>query len=312
MVTMIDKRDRAALFQRRLSQAMAVKGATRSGLARAIGADRSTLSQLLAPDSTRLPNAQLVAACAAELGVSCDWLLGLSERPEQASDLLAASIALTRAERAMVDDQIIAWHREAAGYKLRFVPARLPDFLKTPAMLRWEYAPHLGRSTDEAIAASGAQLDWMRQSRSDYEIAMPLFELSSFVSGAGYYEDLPDEIRRAQIAHFLTLHDQLYPRLRIFLFDGRELHSAAITIFGPLMAVLYVGQHYMAFRDIERVDAMTGHFDQLVRKARVSARSFSQHLNGLAASFDALGGPRAAGGEHLVTAEERTDRGAGA
>src|SRR6056297_2155879 len=139
----MDKRDRAKMFKLRLSEAMAEKSATQSGLARAVGVDRSTISQLLARDSPRMPNAQVVAECAAALGVSGDWLLGLSDKPERASDLLAGQVLFTEATRTPTDEQIFRWHRESAGYKIRHVPARLADMLKTAELLRWEYAPHL-------------------------------------------------------------------------------------------------------------------------------------------------------------------------
>jgi transcriptional regulator with XRE-family HTH domain len=144
-VARIDKRDRAGTFRRRLATAMQSKGATRAALAREIGVDRSTISQLLSAEDARLPNAQVVAECAAVLGVTSDWLLGLSDRPERAADLIAASMTMTPAQRALVDEQIFDWHREADGYKIRHVPARLPDILKTRDMLEWEYAPHLGQ-----------------------------------------------------------------------------------------------------------------------------------------------------------------------
>ncbi len=279
-MTQLDKRDRADLFRRRLASAMQSKGTSRAELARRIGVDRSTVSQLLSAEGARLPNAQVVAECAAALGVTADWLLGLSDRPEQAADLLAASITMTPAQRALVDEQIFDWHREADGYKIRHVPARLPDLLKTREMLEWEYAPHLGQAADLAIAASEVRLDWMRSSASDYEIAIPLFEMDSLIRGTGYYEGLPDAIREGQIARFAALHDQLYPSLRVFLFDARRLLSAPLTIFGPLMAVIYVGQHYLAFRDTERVRALSLHFDRLVREARVPARDLPAHLAG--------------------------------
>ncbi len=74
-----------------------------------------------------MPNAQLAADSARALGVSADWLLGLSGRPEPIADLLAASLSLTEAPRALIDERIFAWHQEAAGYKIRHVPATLPD-----------------------------------------------------------------------------------------------------------------------------------------------------------------------------------------
>ncbi|MGR3321444.1 MAG: helix-turn-helix domain-containing protein [Pseudooceanicola sp.] len=277
----VDKRVRASQFRTRLSRAMEYSKLSQSALARKIGVDRSTVSQLLSTDSARLPNAQVVGECATALGVSSDWLLSLSDRPETAADLLATSLTLTEAPRALVDEQIFAWHREAAGYKIRHVPAALPDMLKTPELLAWEYTPHLGRTTAQAIGASSDRLAWMRESRSDYEIALPLHEMESFARGEGYYHGLPPALRRDQIERFIELNDTLFPRMRIFLFDARRIFSSPITVFGPLLAVLYAGRHYLAFRDSIRVQAFTEQFDSLVREATVSDRDFKRHMSRL-------------------------------
>jgi transcriptional regulator with XRE-family HTH domain len=285
MVIIIDKRDRASLFRTRLRDAMATKQATQSGLARAIGVDRSTVSQLLGDGGARLPNAQVVAQCAAELGVSADWLLGLTDKPELAADLVAAAMEVTKAPRALVDEQIFAWHQEAAGYKIRHVPAGLPDMFKLPEVLQWEYSPSLGRSTDQAIGASEDRLRWMREARSDYEIALPMSDMSSFAAGSGYYEGVPANLRAAQLDHIAALHDDLYPTLRLHLFDARKLYSAPITVFGPLLAVIYLGQNYLAFRDTERVQMFTRHFDRLVREALITPRDLSKHIQYLKAEY---------------------------
>jgi transcriptional regulator with XRE-family HTH domain len=272
---------RADLFRTRLAEGMRLRDINQSVLARAIGVDRSTVSQLLKGTAARLPNAQVVGECAGVLGVSADWLLGLTDRPETAADILANTLSLTEAPRALVDEQIFQWHKEAAGYKIRHVPAGLPDMLKTRPMLEWEYAPHLGRSTDQAIGASEDRMNWMRAARSDYEIALPLFEIESFARGEGYYRGLPAEIRRGQLDHLITVTSQLYPGLRLYLFDARRLYSAPVTLFGSLLAVLYLGRNYMVFRDIERVQAITQHFDGLVREASITARGLPDHLRGL-------------------------------
>lgn len=284
MVIKIDKRHRAQLFRDRLTAALTQAGISQSALARTTGVDRSTLSQLLKDKGARLPNGQLVAECAAALGVSSDWLLGLSDRPERATDLVASAIAMTEAPRAMVDDQIFAWHQEAAGYKIRHVPAGLPDMLKTEDMLRWEYAPSLGKTIDQAIGAARDRLNWMRSARSDYEIALPLSELESFALGNGDYAGLPAQTRRAELAHLRDLHAQLYPTLRLHLYDQRKLYSAPVTVFGPLLAVIYIGRNYLVFRDTQRVAAITTHFDQLVREASISQRDLAGYFNGLITS----------------------------
>ncbi|NJM84320.1 MAG: helix-turn-helix transcriptional regulator [Tabrizicola sp.] len=281
---MIDKRDRAALFRTRLAEAMAGRGITQSALARLTGVDRSTISALLAP-GTRLPNAQLAADCAAALGISADWLLGLSGRPEPLADLLATSLSITEAPRALIDEKIFEWHREAAGYKIRHVPATLPDMLKTRAMVEWEYEPQLGRTAEQAIGAFQDRLAWMRGARSDYEIALPMHELAAFATATGYYAGLPAETRAEQLERLIALSEQLYPSLRICLFDARRVFSAPVTVFGPLLAVVYLGRHYIAFRDTARVETISRHFDWLVREAEIGARQVSDHLRALMAEI---------------------------
>lgn len=282
MAPRIDKRARALLFRTRLAEAMADTGLSRAALARATGVDRSTVSQLLAPTADRLPNAQVAAECAAALGVSADWLLGLSDRPEPMADLIAAAVSMPEAPRALIDETLFAWHRQAAGYKIRHVPANLPDMLKTPEFLAWEYGPSLGKTADQAIGAAGDRLAWMRGGRSDYEIALPLHEVAAMARSEGYYAGLPAPLARAQVRHMAALCDQLYPTLRLFLYDSRRLFSAPVTVFGPLLAVIYLGRNYLAFRDTERVRALTRHFDALLREADVADRAVPAHLVALA------------------------------
>lgn len=283
MMIRFDKRDRARILRTRLVQAMEQRGLTQSALAREIGVDRSTVSQLLNGEGARLPNAHVVGECAVALGVSADWLLGLSERPENAAELLATSLTITKAPHALIDDQIFDWYKEAAGYKIRYVPANLPDILKTEELLEWEYRPYLGDTTEHAVYETTNSLKSMRDSRSDFEIAFSAQELESFARAEGHYAGLPAPIRQAQIDQLSSLHDQLYPALRVHLFDARRAYSAPMTVFGPLLAVLYIGHYYITFRDIERIQMLSRHFDGLVRETTVTDRDFMEHLKGLRA-----------------------------
>ena len=260
---------------------MQATGVNRSELARKAGVDRSTVAQLLAEDATRLPNAHLAAACAETLDVSTDWLLGLTDRRERPGDVIAAAVSTPLAERTSADDQLIAWHEEAAGYKVRHVPATLPDVLKTEDVLRWEYDRYLGKSPEQAISAMKERHEWMRDQRSDYEIALSVGELRAFASGCGYYEELSKPARAAQLDRLANAARDLFPALRVFLFDARRVYSAPVTVFGPILAVVYVGHCYLAFRSKERVRLLTEHFDNLVREAEVDARHFPDWIEDL-------------------------------
>ena len=214
----VDKRLRAAQFRQRLASAMTTAGQSQAALARHIGVDRSTISQLLSGQGARLPNAQVVGECAAALGVSADWLLSLSDRPETAAALLANSLTLTEAPRAMIDEQIFQWHKEAAGYKIRHVPAALPDMLKTREVLNWEYAPHLGRTAEQAIGAMEDRLTFIRQSPSDYEIALPVFGplLAALYVGRDYLTFRDRERVAALTQHFDALVREAHITARDF------------------------------------------------------------------------------------------------
>lgn len=290
MMDKVDKRDRSEVFRDRLQEAMALSGVNRSQLARETHVNRSTIAHLLAADAGRLPNAQLAADCATALGVSCDWLLGLTERKERPGDLVAAAMeatgSVTAAERTSADAQLLAWHEEARGYKVRHVPASLPDLLKTEAVLRWEYAAFLGKTPEQAVLAMQDWMSWVDRGASDYEIAVPLHELAALARGEGYYSGLGAEARRDQLEALAVQAEERYPSLRLFLFDARRLYSAPISVFGPLLGVIYLGKYYLAFRETSRVDALKAQFDWLVREAEVDARDVAGHIRGLMRSVE--------------------------
>jgi len=278
MPDMIDKRDRATLFRSRL--ALAMEGRSQADLARATGLDRSTISALLAP-GVRLPNAQAAADCASVLGVSCDWLLGLTNHRAPPDQLAAEAVRLVPAARALFDDTILTWHREAKGAKIRHVPATLPDLFKTPEVLAFEYAATLG-DPGPALQAFKAQREGLEATLPDFEIALPRHEMVSFASGTGYWSGLPATARRAQLDHLAKRLDARYPALRLYLFDAHQVYSAPVTVFGAARAVVYLGQQYLVFSDPAKVAEVARHFDHLVREAGHSARATPDLIRGLA------------------------------
>jgi len=278
----MDKRERARVFRDRLSRAIRNADSSRSALARSTGFDRSTLTQILNSDDPRLPNIHLAAQCAEALGVSTDWLLGLSERHERAADILSASFQFKRAMRTPADEFIQSCYREAAGYKIRYVPASLPDGLKTEAVLEHEYRAFLGKTPEQAIVSMQDSLGHIRAPGSDVELCTRIDVLETFARGQGYWEGLAAADRRAQLEHMAYICREYYPSLRLYLFDAKKIYSSPLGIFGPLLATVYVGQFYMVFRDRQQVLALTAHFDQLVRGAEVEARATADWIAALA------------------------------
>lgn len=269
------------LFRSRLAKAMQRAGLNRSQLARRAGIDRSTVSQLLAAEDMRMPRAGTVAAVAAALQVSVDWLLGLSGEARLGAEVLLELLEMTPSSRLPVDENLARWHQEAAGYKIRHVPANIPDLLKIEPVLEYEYHHERGKSADQAIAASQEKLAYSKLPEADFEICVADQAIELFARGQGLWSGLADEVRSEQLEHMGRLLEELYPQLRMYLFDGLSRFSVPYTVFGPIRAALYVGQMYLVFSTTDHVRALSRHFDDLVRAAVVQADETSRYMHHL-------------------------------
>ncbi|WP_439514763.1 helix-turn-helix domain-containing protein [Oceanibaculum nanhaiense] len=273
-----DKRLLSRLFRERLSISLAERDMSVSALAARAGVDRSTVAQLLSAPDPRLPNGLVLANLASALGESADWLLGLSSQRGAVTDIVEQSVQVAEAARHPFDEQLRRWYREAAGYKVRHVPQTLPDLLKTPALLEVEYGRSLARSSDQAIADAAVQLDYIRQPDTDIEVAFAAHRLRDFADGAGIWGRMPPAERRRELEQMAQMARDLYPSLRVFLYDGRALYSAPFTVFGPGRAALYLGQRFLVFSSAVHIRLMIRHFDDLIRGAIVQAHDFADHV----------------------------------
>ena len=278
----MDRREVSRVFRARLGDAMERAGASRAGLARRVGIDRSTLAQLLSADADRLPRADTVAAIAADLKVSLDWLLGLSQVDKLGADILHESLQVAPSAQEPVDEQIIEWFEEAAGTKVRS-GARHPPGLRQGAseVLRHEYRAFSARSLDRAIGEARDKLARLRLSDTDMEICMPLQGMEDFADGSGIWRALPAPARARQFERLLEVVEELYPRLRVYLFDALTHYSAPYTIFGRRRVALYAGQVFLVFNTAEHLAALNRHFDDLIRAAVVTSAEIGAFLRGL-------------------------------
>ena len=261
------RRDTVETFRSRLIQVIERTGMSRSEFARRIGADRSTLSQLLASDGTRLPRAETIAAIASLAQVSVDWLLGLSAEGQMVTDVLNEAVAIEPGAASPADERLRRWHAEAAGYKIRYVPTTLPDLLKSEDVIRYEYVQHETLGPERRIEQAEARLAYSRRPETDMEVCSSYQSLAQFARGEGEWAELGARTRRAQLQSMADLLDELYPTLRWFLFDLRRSYSVPLTIFGPQRAAIYVGDMWLVTTSQEHIRVLTGHFDSLIRAA---------------------------------------------
>ena len=276
----MDKRQTVDIFQERLASLIERAGMSRSQFASTAGLDRSTLSQLLASTNVRLPRAETIARIATRHSVSVDWLLGLSQVDQVATDIVPQLVIEPDADRP-ADERLAQWHEQARGYKVRYVPATLPDQLKTDDVIAFE----IGMLDDAAAAAwrdvAQEHIDHAADELSEIEVCLPRQSFEIFARGQGVWQGLEPWARARQLTVMADKLEASYPRYRCFLFDARERFSVPYTVFGPHRAAIYVGDMYFVFNSTEHIRVLTGHFDDLIRHARVQPNESADLLRQL-------------------------------
>lgn len=274
----MDKRVLASIFHERLALLVERSRQSQAAFAGSIGIDRSALSLLLSGKTTRLPRVETLLTIAERHSVTLDWLLGVSQDEGVTGAMLSSGeIETTEEDGASL---LMRWHSEAAGAKIRYVPARIPDLLRTTEVIAYEAAGAHQSAIAQAEDAA-FRLDYNRSAGTDMESCMPLQTLEQFAAGSGIWSSLPKPVRQAQIAHMTGLIDELYPSFRLFLFDGRERFSIPYTIFGSTRVAVFAGQMYLVLNNAETIRTMQKQFEGLIRHTRVHAHEAADFVRSL-------------------------------
>jgi transcriptional regulator with XRE-family HTH domain len=276
----LDKRDLQILFRERLQSVIARSGLRQAAFARSVGLDRSALSQLLSGRSPRLPRAETLQRIAETHAISLDWLMGLSQSDRLVTEV-AQTLEIEESKDGSGDTRLAEWHREAIGYKIRYVPANIPDLLRTEEVIEYEYSAGRGARAETQIREAGRRLDYSRRPETDMEVCMPVQRLRAFAAGSDVWTGLSGSARARQLTHMADLLVELYPTFRLFLYDGLTAFSAPYTLFGPLRAALYMGDQYLVINTAEHIRALTNHFDNLIRRAIVNPSECAEFVRTL-------------------------------
>ena len=268
------------VFRERVTQVLARTGLTYAAFARRAGLDRSTLSQLLTGQMPRLPRAETLAAIASTAHVSVDWLLGLSQREEVGAEIIEAVMQIEPYRDTPAHDTFLGWLKAAQGSRVCTVPIAMPDILKMEDVLRLEYPSAFeGRAMTPSDAVQ-RRLDMLRQPHQQLEIATSRDCFVHFASGIGQWSGLPAAARRAQIKHMIALVEELYPSLRLYLYQAR-VYSVPFTVFGPQRVAVFLGSSYLVLNSAEHIFMFSSRFDELIRAAVVRPHELADFLRGL-------------------------------
>ena len=277
---MLDKRDISDKFHKRLSRLLDEKQLSLPQFAKDIGVDRSALSQFLDRDATRLPRAETLCHIANICGVSLDWLLGLVGDDD---NLYHASGMMEFIDDDSIrnHDIITHWHKEALGYKIRYVPSGLPDLLRHDSVSHFEHYHTEQKHEISQESQSSNQLHYSRRPETDIECCLSYQELQNFAYGQGKWSGLNKNIRIKQLEYMRQLLSELYPTFRLFLFNKTRITSAPYTVFGPHKAVIYIGNAYLVIHSKSHIEHFIKHFDNLIRIADYDQRNIDDFLKDL-------------------------------
>ncbi len=280
----MDKRDLASGFRDRLKSLVASPDRSTAEFLRQTGMDRSALSQFLDTRANRLPRAEMLRRIASATGVSIDWLLMMENAREGGSQMPLSSM-LERAEPTEGPTPLEQWHREATGFKIRYVPSILPDILSLKAVdenAGPSLLPVSGRGQDRGVP--DPVLDGISLSDSDLEIAMPLQRLENLADRSGVWKNTTGAEAARQLHHMADMCERLYPAMRLHLYDDTRSFTAPFTVFGRQRAAVYIGGVYLVVTLDDQVRTFVSRFDTLVREAVVGPDVVHDALRNLARS----------------------------
>lgn len=272
------KRETSEIFQQRLQALLQRSNLNKAQFAESIGVNRSALAQLLSDELLRLPRAETLCSIAITYNVSIDWLLGLSQ-DEHINSSISSALEIEQVINGQ-HTKLGQWHRDAIGYKIRYVPSNLPDSLMIEEVIAYE-RQYTQVPLEVRKLEATSQLAYNRINESEMEVCMPLQRLQLLAQGVGIWEALPKDLRRQQLEHIKRLLDDLYPTYRLFLYDGRKTFSAPLTVFGSQRAVIYVGDMYVVINTLEEIRALTRHFDRLIRNAEINPHASAEFVQRL-------------------------------
>lgn len=276
------KRETGEIFQKRLQLLLQRSSLNKAQFAESIGVNRSALAQLLSEQLLRLPRAETLSSIATTYNVSIDWLLGLSQ-DEHVSSAVSSTMEIEQVTHGQ-HTKLGQWHRDAIGYKIRYVPSNLPDSLMIEEVIGYE-RQYTEVPLEIRKFETSSQLAYNRINESEMEVCMPLQRLKLLAQGVGIWEELPKSLRRQQLEHIKRLLDDLYPTYRLFLYDGRKAFSAPLTVFGSQRAVIYVGDMYVVINTLEEIRALTKHFDRLIRNTAVNPHESATFIQALLTKY---------------------------
>jgi transcriptional regulator with XRE-family HTH domain len=271
----MDKRDLAREFKKRLRDVVGSHTEGRGHFMRAVGIDRSALSQFLNPETDRMPRAETLHRIASVTGVSADWLLCLENAPEGRQEV-ARSVQIEKEIQADGSTPLDQWCNEAIGFKLRTVPSTLPDIVSLVPDANTD-----GTLEDPRGGGVENVLKHISLHDMDVEIAMPLQTLQDLSARTGLWRDISRAQSKQQLQHMARICQAYYPALRLHVYDGTKTFSAPFTVFGNQRVALYIGDAYLVVSSPDQVRDFAHQFDRLVRRAMIGSDKIHETLNDL-------------------------------
>src|SRR5690606_13494224 len=186
---------------------------------------------LLAGSATRLPRAETLMNIAARDNVSLDWLLGLSQDEGLASEI-RQSVEIEEAPGDFDSTLLGKWHAEAVGTKIRYVPAGIPDLLRTGELIDYEAGITM-RDPEAQHGEAQYRIDYNRRPETDMEVCMPRHALEIFARGLGVWSGFPAAAPARQPDDMARRLAARHPRPAPCPHDARQRYAVPLPLSGP-------------------------------------------------------------------------------
>ena len=275
----MDKKSLFKCFQIRFNETFSNLGCTQAEFSRLSGVDKTIIAQLINSDDIRLIRMDTIYQIAKALNVSSDWLLGLSNSPEQATNILSQSIYMDPIEDYdPIEEPIFKFLHDNKGMKARYVSASLLDHFKTPETLSYETGLSLKKIEP---LYSESQYGGIELSDYDFEACQSIHQLNSFAKGEDAWSGFSKKDRKHQLEYMRSRVEALYPTYKVYLYDDLSYFSVPFTIFGRQTAAVWTGNGYLIFKNDSYVRIFVKLFNRILKSAEYYPHEFTGYIDKL-------------------------------
>lgn len=285
IVTM-KKEDVFETFQERLKRSIQALEISPTEFCRKNDIDRSTLTQLMHNKDLRVPRIDTLAKLSCALGVSSDWLIGISNEKGTMAEIMSESLrTIPSYDSASEYKEPLEQIAETGDIdtKIRHHLITVPEYLYLDKIIPQYYSNLRVNDREEFSKIIDRFIHVLRPNvpKMAFETIFSVQVLQKMVERRDRWRNISKEDIRDQLLHIADYYEEIYPQQQLYLYDEVDRLCAPMLIYGSKKVSLWVGSFHFVFNASNVVNAAHENLNAMIRIAKYLPHQSPDYIRSL-------------------------------